>query len=206
QQWTNTLAQHVHPVIGGLPVHAIDTALVMKVIGPLWKKIPETASRVRGRIESVLAWATVSGFRVGPNPAPCRNHLHRLLPATSKIRKVEHHSALPYIEIGAFVARLRQESSIAARALEFLILTATRLGEVLGMTWDEVNFANQTWTVPAARMKAKEQHRVPLSDAAGAVVEGGHKIFQGGLVFRGRCFCRSVGPRTVVWMEIKIGA
>jgi integrase len=205
QQWTNTLAQHVHPVIGGLPVHAIDTALVMKVIGPLWKKIPETAARVRGRIESVLAWATVSGFRVGPNPAQWRNHLDRLLPATSKIRKVEHHSALPYIEIGAFVARLRQESSIAARALEFLILTATRLGEVLGMTWDEVNFANQTWTVPAARMKAKEQHRVPLSDAAVAVLKRVHNIRQGGLVFPGRLSGRPLGPITVLSMAKKIG-
>jgi integrase len=205
QQWANTLAQHVHPVIGGLPVHAIDTALVMKVLGPLWKTIPETASRVRGRIESVLAWATVSGFRVGPNPAQWRNHLDQLLPATSKIRKVEHLLALPYSEIGGFVARLRQESSIAARALEFLILTAGRLGEVLGMTWDEVDLGKQMWIIPAARMKAKRQHRVPLSDAAVALLKRMHNIRRGGLVFPGRLGGRPLGPITVLSMAKKIG-
>jgi integrase len=205
QQWTNTLAQHVHPVIGDLPVHAIDTALVMKVIGPLWKTIPATASRVRGRIESVLAWATVSGYRVGPNPAQWRNHLDQLLPATSRIRKVEHHLALPYREIGAFVATLRQESSTAARALEFLILTTARLGEVLGMTWNEVDFANRVWTVPAARMKAKEQHRVPLSDAAVAVLKRAHNIRQGQFVFSGRFGDRPLGAITVLSMAKKVG-
>ncbi len=127
QQWVNTLAQHVHPVLGALPVNAIDTAMVMKAIGPLWTTIPETASRVRGRIEAILDWARVSGYRTGENCARWRGHLDHLLPASSKVRKTEHLAALPYVEVGAFMAKLRAQDGPAARCLEFIVLTAARL-------------------------------------------------------------------------------
>ena len=136
-QWTNTLTTYATPVFGKLPVAAIDTALVMKVVEPLWAVKSETASRVRGRIEVILDWATVRGFRQGDNPARWRGHLDKLLPARSKVRKVVNHAALPYGEIGPFMADLREREGIAARALEFTILTAARTGEVLAPTWSE---------------------------------------------------------------------
>jgi len=143
----------------------------MKFLDSIWTTKPETASRLRGRIELVLDWATVRGFRKGENPARWRGHLHKLLPPRSKVRKVEHHPALPYDEIAEFVAALRGYEGIAARALEFLILTATRTGEVIGAQWDEVEFKDKVWVVPAARMKAEREHRVPLSASAVAVLD-----------------------------------
>src|SRR6516165_196255 len=129
QQWKNTLATYVSPVVGKLPVSAVDTGLVLKVLEPIWTRKPETASRVRGRMEAVLDWAKVRGYRTGENPARWRGHLDHLLPAKAKVRKVEHHAALPYARIGAFLAALRKQDGISARALEFLVLTATRTGE-----------------------------------------------------------------------------
>jgi integrase len=198
QQWVNTLAQHVHPVIGGLPVHAIDTPLVLKVIEPLWTTIPETASRIRGRIESVLDWARVRSYRAGENPARWRGHLDHLLPARSKVRRVEHHAALPYDAVGGFVAKLREESSIAARALEFVILTAARLGEVRGAIWDEIDLRNRLWTVPPSRMKAKKEHRVPLNDAAIAVLKRMHNVRHSDLVFPGTRAGKQIAPTTAL--------
>jgi integrase len=171
QQWEQSLAAYVYPLFGTLPVQAIDVGLVLKAIESLWTEKPETASRVRGRIESVLDWATARGYRTGENPARWRGHLENLLPKRSKVRKVEHHPALPYPEIAAFVAELRQQEGVAARALEFAILTAARSGEVLGARWSEFDMANRIWTIPGDRMKAGKEHRVPLSDAAMAVVE-----------------------------------
>ena len=202
QQWANTLAQHVHPVIGRLPVHAIDTPLVLKVIEPLWTTIPESASRIRGRIESILDWARVRGYRAGENPARWRGHLDHLLPARSKVRRVEHHAALPYVVVGGFMGKLRQESSIAARALEFLILTAGRLGEVRGATWDEVDLSSRTWTIPAERMKAKKEHRVPLGDAAVAVLKRMHNVRHSDLVFPGTLAGKQIAPMTM-WLLVK---
>ena len=164
QQWENTLAQHVHPTLGDLPVASIDTALVMKVIEPLWKARTETASRVRGRIERVLDFAKVRGFREGENPARWRGHLDHLLPSKSKVKRVEHHAALPYGEIGAFMAVLGNDT--ASRALRFLILTAGRTGEVMRATWGEIDLAAKLWTIPGHRMKGGREHRVPLSPAA----------------------------------------
>src|SRR5271166_5536956 len=132
KQWPSTLETYVYPVLGALPVQAVDVGLVMKVLEPIWESKPETASRVRGRIETVLAWATARGYRQGENPARWRGHLDKLLPARSKVRKVEHHAALAYADMGNFVAALHQQEGVAARALEFLILTATRTGEVIG--------------------------------------------------------------------------
>ena len=140
---------------------------------------------MRGRIESILDWATARGYRQGENPARWRGHLENLLPKRSKVRRVEHHAALPYAEIGAFMAELRAQEGVAARALEFAILTAARTGEVIGARWAEINLAERLWTVPAERMKAGKEHRVPLSDAALAIVETMAAIRSGDFVFPG---------------------
>jgi integrase len=165
-QWANTLATYVSPVFGKLPVQTVDVALVMKVLEPIWSTKPETASRLRGRIERILDWAKARGFRSAENPARWRGHLDHLLPARSKVRKVKHHAALPFSEIAAFMAALRERDGVAGLALEFAILTAARTGEVLGATWDEIDLRTRTWTIPADRMKGQRQHRVPLSDDA----------------------------------------
>ena len=164
-QWSATLSTYAYPVIGALPVQAVDTGLVLKVLEPIWTAKPETAGRVRQRMESILDFAKVRGYRDGENPARWRGHLDKLLPARSKVRQVEHHAALPYAELPAFLASLRTREAVAARALEFLILTAARTGEVIGARWNEIDLLDKTWTVPAARMKAHREHRVPLSRA-----------------------------------------
>ena len=166
QDWTSSIRDHVLPVIGDLSVSSIDTAAVMRVLEPIWRDRTETASRVRGRIESVLDWAKVRGYRDGENPARWRGHLDHLLPTKSKVWKVEHHAAMPYTELPVFMVALREEEDIAARALKFMILTAARSGEVLGARWAEINLADKTWIVPAERMKGQREHRVPLSPAA----------------------------------------
>ena len=164
-QWETTLKTHAAPIVS-LPVQAVDTALVVKVLEPLWTTRPETASRLRGRIESILDFAKVREFRDGENPARWRGHLAKLLPSRSKVRDVKHHAALSYAELPAFLASLRAQEGIAARALEFAILTAARTGEVIGARWSEIDLLDKTWTVPAARMKAHREHRVPLSARA----------------------------------------
>ena len=180
-QWPSTLAAYVYPIFGGLPVQAIDTGLVVKAIEPIWTTKPETASRVRGRIESVLDWAAARGHRQGENPARWRGHLENLLPKKSTVRRVEHHAALPYVEISAFMGELRGQEGIAARALAFAILTVARTGEVIGATWAEIDMAARIWTIPAERMKAGKEHRVPLSEAAIAILgqmdQGRDKVF-----------------------------
>jgi integrase len=166
QQWQNTLATYVSPKFGSVPVCEVDVGMVMKAIEPLWTTKPETAGRVRGRIEAVLDWAKARGFRDGENPARWRGHLSNLLPARTKVRAVKHHAALPYPEIGSFMADLRTRQGAAAAALEFLILTAARTGEVIGARDSEIDFRARIWTIPAERMKGKREHRVPLSSAA----------------------------------------
>ena len=182
-QWETTLREYAGPIIGALPVQSIDTALVLKVLqqpvearrgepaGEFWQARRETASRLRGRIESILDWAKVRGYRAGENPARWRGHLDILLPARSKVRQIEHHPALPYSELPHFLIELREREGIAARALEFTILTAARVGEVLGARWREFNLLDKTWTVPGERMKAGKDHRVPLSNRALAILE-----------------------------------
>jgi hypothetical protein len=157
-QWPSTLATYAYPIFGDLPVQSIDVALVTKALEPIWQTKTETASRLRGRIETVLDWATAREFRRGDNPARWRGHLDKLLPPRSRVQRVEHHSALPYVEIGAFVAALREQESISALALEFLILTAARTSEVIGAKWDEFDLGPALWTIPAERMKAKREH------------------------------------------------
>jgi len=187
QQWRNTLKTYAYPKIGDLAVQAVDVGLVLKVLEPIWTKKPETASRLRGRIESILDWATVRKYRQGENPARWRGHLSHILPARSKVRQVKHHAALPYAEIGDFVTVVRQQEGTSARALEFLILTAMRTSEVLLADWREINLATKVWTVPAERMKAKREHKVPLTAAALAILNGlaGENPPKEGYVFSG---------------------
>jgi integrase len=185
QQWRNTLRDYVQPQIGALPVGSVDTGAVMKIIGPLWREKTETASRLRGRIESILDYAKASGWREGENPARWRGHLDHLLPARAKVQRVQHHAALHWREIGAFVQRLRQQSGVGARCVEFLILTAARSGEVRGARWNEIDLAHAVWTIPAERMKASREHRVPLSDRGVAVVREMAQLGTDGFVFPG---------------------
>lgn len=165
-QWENTLNTYASPIIGKLNVASIDTGMVLKVLEQIWTTKPETASRLRGRLEAVLGWATVRGYRTGDNPAAWRNHLDKVLPARSAVAKVEHHPALPFPQIGSFTESLREQSGIAVRALEFTILTATRTNETISATWREFDLDDCVWTIPAERMKAEKEHRVPLSKRA----------------------------------------
>lgn len=166
KQWAASLERYASPHIGAKPVHEITLNDVVQVLEPIWYTKTQTASAVRERVEKVLAWATTSGFRSGDNPARWRGHLDTLLPAPNKITQVQHHPALPVDDLGDFMAALREQDAIAARALEFLILTATRSGEVRGATWDEVDLDNAIWVIPAERMKNRREHRVPLSEDA----------------------------------------
>ena len=168
QQWRNTLKTYAQPLFD-VPINEVTTEQVLAILQPIWLSKAETASRLRGRIERVLDAAKVKGLRSGENPARGRGHLDLLLPKRSKA-SVKHHAALPFAQIAAFMASLRQRPAIAARALEFTILTAARSGEARGMTWAEVDLENKLWTVPASRMKAQVQHQVPLSDPAMAIL------------------------------------
>ncbi|QWG16133.1 integrase arm-type DNA-binding domain-containing protein [Bradyrhizobium sediminis] len=188
-QWEATLKTYAYPVVGNLPVAAIDVGLVLKVIEPIWTTKTETASRVRGRIETVLSWARARGYRKGENPATWRGHLDQLLPARSQVAPVDHHAALPYSALPAFMAKLRANASISARALEFTILTAARTGDTIGGKWPEIDKAEKLWTVPKERVKGKKgarkrDHVVPLSKQAMALLEDlpteGDYLFPGG--------------------------
>jgi integrase len=196
-QWSASLRIYVYPIFGDLAVQAVDLPLIMQAIEPIWTAKPETASRVRQRIECVLDWAAVRGYRKGENPARWRGHLDKLLPKKTKIRAVVHHAALPYKEIAGFVAELQKRRAIAARALEFLILTASRTGEAIGARWDEIDCAERLWTIPGKRMKAGREHRVPLSQAALAVITAMREIRQNDFVFFGAKEGQSIQPTTL---------
>ena len=183
QQWGNTLAQHAYPLIGALSVQDIGLPQVLAVLEPIWRTKTETASRLRGRIELVLDWATARGYRVGLNPARWRGHLDKMLPKPSKVAKVEHHPALLAADMAAFMVRLRAAEGMGARALEFVILTAARSGEVRGARWSEIDRTEKTWLIPADRMKAGKEHRVPLSEAALALLDVLPVISDNDLVF-----------------------
>lgn len=170
QQWRNTLTTYVYPVMGQLPVADIGTAHVLKILEPIWREKPETASRIRGRIETVLDAAKARGYREGENPARWRGHIAQILPARTRLTR-GHHKALPYDAIPAFVGELRSREALAALALEFVILTAARTSEMLGAKWGEVDLAKGIWTIPASRMKAGKEHRVPLSPRAVEILE-----------------------------------
>jgi integrase len=168
-QWDSTLEAYAYPVIGNLSVRDVDSASIMKVIEPLWGTKTETASRVRGRIEAILDYAAASGFRTGDNPA---RRVVVALPKRSKVRRVKHHPALPYKELPDFMAELRRHQSLSARALEFAVLAAARTNEVIGATWAEFDLKGKVWRIPASRMKAGKEHRVPLSDRAVDILRG----------------------------------
>jgi integrase len=163
QAFLNTLQQYAHPIIGKLPVAAVDTAAVLRIIEPIWIAKNKTASRIRGRIEAVLDWSTVRGFRAGDNPARWQGHLDQVLPSGGDFAKPVHHAALPYADVAAFVAGLAQHKGVGPKALEFIILTACRTSEVTKARWGEFDLEQKFWTVPAERMKARKPHRVPLT-------------------------------------------
>jgi integrase len=188
EQWESSLRRIAFPVIGALAVQAIDTSLVMKVIEPIWEEKPETASRVRGRIESILDWAKVRGYRAGENPARWRGHLDHLLPARSKVLKTNHYAAMPYKELPGLLVELRKKKGIDARALEFTILTAARVSEAVGARWCEIS--GDVWIVPAERMKGGKPHRVPLSRRAMDLLETLPR--NGDLIFPGPEFGRAL--------------
>jgi integrase len=185
QQWINSLATYAEPEIGKLLVADVNRKHVLAILEPIWKTKTETATRVRGRIEQVLDWAAARGHREGPNPAAWRGHLDKLLGAPSKIAKTAHHRALPIDAMPAFMADLRKHSGLGARALELVALTATRSGEVRGATWKEFDLEGGVWVIPAERMKAGREHRVPLSDAALALLSNQRQQAGCELVFPG---------------------
>ena len=184
-QWQASLETCAYPVIGALPIQAVAVNHVMQILEPIWYRKPETASRVRGRIENILDWATALNLRTGENPALWRGRLDKLLKPRKRVKAVQHHPALPYAEVGAFMASLRAQEGMAAQALQLLILTATRTNEVLGAKWDEIDFKAEAWTIPADRMKGGLEHRIPLSRAALAILEKLKEAKTGDFVFPG---------------------
>lgn len=185
-QWTATLETYAYPVFGDWPVAVVDVAAVVDVLEPIWTTKTETASRVRGRIESVLDYAKVMHYRSGENPARWKGNLEHIFPAKNKVARNGHHESLPYADMLAFWPRLQAHDGLGARALELCILTATRTGEVLGARWDEIDIAAATWTIPAERMKAGQEHRVPLTAPALSLLRKMAAIRRGDYVFPGQ--------------------
>jgi integrase len=197
-QWSATLNTYASPVIGSLQVRDVTLGHITKILEPIWATKTETASHVRGRIECVLDWATVHGYRDGENPARWKGHLDKILPKPSKVSKVEHHAALPHGEVAAFIAELHKRGGMAARALEVLILTACRSGEVRGARWAEIDLDNKLWVIPEARMKAGKEHRIPLSDRVVEIIKALPRLVDNDLVFP--------APRKGVLSDMTLGA
>lgn len=205
KQWESTLNTYVTPMFGALPVQNVDVALVLKALEPIWTTKPETAGRVRGRIERILDWAKARGFRQGENPARWRGHLDILLAPRARVRRVKHHAALPYDKLPGFLLKIRQRDAVAARALEFAILTAARTGEVLGAHWEEIDLETKIWTIPASRMKAGREHRVPMSTAALAIVKRLKAIRQNDFVFPGERWNKPLSNMSMLMMLRRMG-
>jgi integrase len=205
-QWRQTLDLACQR-IGARSVRDVDTGDVMSVLEPLWRERTETASRLRGRIEAVLDYATARDWRAGPNPAAWRGHLAKLLPAPGKVARVAHFAALAWPEIAPFMGELRAQEGVAAAALEFTILTAARSGETRGATWAELDLASAVWTVPASRMKAGREHRVPLSDVALAVLRRMEPLRSGpdGYVFPGARAGRPLSDMAMIALLRRMG-
>ena len=166
QQWVNTLKTYAFPVFGELSISQLDTDLVLKAVEPIWISKAETASRVRQRLEVIWDWAKARKYVEGENPARLKGHLDKILANTSKVKRVRHHPAIPYKQVGTFISALRKRTGSSALALEFMLLTAGRTGEVIGATWSEINLNDEVWTIPGERMKAGRRHRVPLCKRA----------------------------------------
>jgi integrase len=205
-QWAKTIVTYASPIFGKLPVAAVDDGLVLRALKAIWYDKPETASRIRGRIEAVLDWARVHGFRSGENPARWKGHLDHLLPARSKLKRVKHHPALAYDQIGQFmVAGLRERNEVAALALQFAILTAARTGEAIGARWDEIDLEAKTWIIPPERMKGGREHRVPLSAAAIALLKQLHQSRIGDFVFAGKKPGRPLSDKAMAMLLRRMG-
>jgi integrase len=197
QQWQNTLDKYCTP-IADLPVDKIDSYLVMQCLEPIWAVIPETASRIRGRMEKILDWSRVNGYREGENPARWSGHLDQSLPRKTKIRTVKGHASMPYTELPQFWPVLNLLQGLGARALEFTILTACRTSEVLNAKWQEIDEPSQIWTIPAERMKAGKEHRVPLSNATLSLLNALKNQQRGDLIFPGQKRNHSLSNMTML--------
>ncbi|OWG12685.1 putative prophage CPS-53 integrase [Delftia sp. K82] len=180
EQWVSTLAMYAEPVVGKMDVALVETEHVVRVLEPIWNSKPETASRLRGRIESILGWASARRLRSGDNPARWKGHLDSLFPARTKVSRTRHFAALPWKDMRPFMTSLEAQAGVGALALRFTILTAARSGEVRGMVWDEVDLSARLWVVPAERMKAGREHRIPLSDAAVALLRQQEQVLLAG--------------------------
>jgi integrase len=196
-QWRSSLEAYAKPAIGSLPAAMVDTAAVMRCVEPIWATKTETAGRVRSRIEAVLGWATTKGYRQGDNPARWSKHLENLLPGRTAVAPQVNFESLPFAELPTFMAKLREHQGVIARALEFTILTATRTGEAIGATWDEISLADRTWTIPKARMKTKKtmkrDHAIPLSDRAIAILQEMATVRESDAIFPGSTH-KFIGP------------
>jgi integrase len=205
QQWQNSLSTYAYPILGLLPVQKIDAPLIRQVLAPIWEAKSATASRLRGRLESVLDYATALEYRKGDNPARWRGHLENTLPKPSKLASVKHHAALPYTEIGEFMAEIRAQEGVPARALEFAILTGARTGEVLGAQPAEFDLSAGIWKIPAARIKGGREHRIPLSAPAAAIVADMIKIHGGAFVFPGSRYGKPPYPGAILKLLKRMG-
>jgi integrase len=204
-QWTASLATYAAPFIGTKPVDRVAVDDVLRILAPIWTTKTETAKRVQGRLENILDWATARKYRTGENPARWRGHLDMLLARPARVRAVGHHPAMPYGEVPAFLVELAGKPGVSALALRFLILTACRTGEVIGATWSEIDLEAATWTIPSARMKAKQPHRVPLGAAALAVLEALPRIVGNPYVFPGVRHGKSISNMALLQLMRGIG-
>ena len=186
EQWHSTLRRYLYPKFGGVAVSAVTTEMVLDAVQPIWHSMPETASRVRGRIEVVIDWAKARGAFSGENPARWRGHLSNLLPKPSKVAKVAHHAAMPFDDLPAFMSELRSATGLTSRALEFVVLNAARTTEALGARWTEFDLERKIWIVPAGRMKAGKEHRVPLSQRAVEIISELEAVKRSEFVFPGQ--------------------
>ena len=206
RQWSATLDTYVMPMLGDMAVSAIDRALVVKVLEPIWLAKPETAKRVRGRIEAVLDWAAAREYRTGENPARWKGSLQKLFPSVSRVRSVKHHAALPYAELPAFMSKLMGQAGVGAIALRFTILTAVRTGEAIGATWPEFDLDTAVWTIPARRTKTDREHRIPLSKPARSILKFQHKATNSGsFVFPGPSLTKPLSNMAMLTVIRRMG-
>ncbi len=205
RQWVSTLKTYARPVIGAKPVDEVTTQDVLKILSPIWTSKTETAKRVQGRIENVLDYAAAHNYRDPVNPARWRGHLDELLAKPSRVKKVTHHPAMPHEEIAAFMAKLQGYTSISSKALQFLILTATRTSEVLHSEWSEIALDNKAWTIPADRMKARREHRVPLSRQAMALINELPRVKGNPYVFPGARYGRPLSNMAMLQLMRSMG-
>ncbi|WP_444939561.1 tyrosine-type recombinase/integrase [Microbulbifer sp. JMSA002] len=203
--WKNTLQQYAYPVIGEKAPCEITTDNLLEILKPIWFEKPETANRVRNRVELILDAAKARGLREGENPARWRGHLDKLLPKRSKVRQVKHHSALPWVELPEFMREISKRNGLAFTAMELTILTATRTKEALGATWSEIDFKAKSWTIPGERMKASKEHRVPLAPPVIALLESIPRIDDSPYIFPGQRSSRPLSNMSMLMALRRMG-